>query len=148
MGDKVSEVSIYAIILLSIALLFFPAQQGYGFFTLSSELNDRELIELNKSNQIVLAEQTRDGIFVLTEKLNPYLETPVNSLDRNDEKIKEYEEFFKEASNRINEINEKLNQYLETPVNDPEYFENNEEKSVNSLDRNDENFQLVKDEQL
>ncbi len=143
-----NEIFIHAIILLSVTLLFFPAQQGYGFFTLSSELNDRELIELNKSNQIVLAEQTRDGIFVLSKQLNPYLETPVNSLDRNDEKIKEYEEFFKEASNRLNEINEKLNPYLETPVNDPEYFENNEEKSVNSLDRNDENFQLVKDEQL
>ncbi len=109
MGDRVSEVSIYAIILLSVTLLFLPVQQGYGFLTLSLELNDRELIELNKSNQIVLAEQARDEIFVLTEKLNPY---------------------------------------LETPVNDPEYFENNEEKSVNSLDRNDKNFQLVKDEQL
>jgi len=162
LGDRVSEVSIYAIILLSVTLLFLPVQQGYGFLTLSLELNDRELIELNKSNQIVLAEQARDEIFVLTEKLNPYLETPVNdpeyfenneeksvnSLDRNDEKIKEYEEFFKEASNRLNEINKKLNPYLETPVNDPEYFENNEEKSVNSLDRNDKNFQLVKDEQL
>jgi len=109
LGDRVSEVSIYAIILLSVTLLFLPVQQGYGFLTLSLELNDRELIELNKSNQIVLAEQARDEIFVLTEKLNPY---------------------------------------LETPVNDPEYFENNEEKSVNSLDRNDKNFQLVKDEQL
>jgi len=109
LGDRVSEVSIYAIILLSVTLLFLPVQQGYGFLTLSLELNDRELIELNKSNQIVLAEQARDEIFVLTEKLNPY---------------------------------------LETPVNDPEYFENNKEKSVNSLDRNDKNFQLVKDEQL
>jgi hypothetical protein len=108
LGNVGYGVSVYAIILLSTALLFFPAQQGYGFLTLSSELNDSELIELNKSNQIVLAEQARDEIFVLTEKLNPY---------------------------------------LETPVNDPEYFENNE-KSLNSLDRMDENFQLIKDEQI
>ncbi len=54
-GNVGYGISIYAILLLSIALLFFPAQQGYGFFTLSPELNDKELIELNKSKQIALA---------------------------------------------------------------------------------------------
>jgi len=104
-----NEIYIYAILLLSIALLFFPAQQGYGFFTLSPELNDKELIELNKSKQIILAEQTRDEIFILSEQQNPYLETPANV---------------------------------------PEFIKNNEEKSINSLDRSDENFQLIKDEQM
>jgi len=108
-GNVGYGISIYAILLLSIALLFFPAQQGYGFFTLSPELNDKELIELNKSNQIVLAEQTRDEIFVLSELQNPYLETADNV---------------------------------------PEYIVTNDEKSINSVDRNDESFQLVKDEQM
>ena len=109
MGNVGYGISIYAILLLSIALLFFPAQQGYGFFTLSPELNDKELIELNKSNQIVLAEQTRNEIFVLSELQNPYLETADNV---------------------------------------PEYIVTNDEKSINSVDRNDESFQLVKDEQM
>jgi len=108
-GNVGYGISIYAILFLSIALLIFPAQQGYAIFTLSPELNDKELIELNKSNQIVLAEQTRDEIFVLSELQNPYLETPANV---------------------------------------PEYIMTNEEKSINSLDRSNENFQLVKDEQI
>jgi len=108
-GNVGYGIGIYAILFLSIALLFFPAQQGYGFFTLSPELNDKELIELNKSKQIVLAEQTRDEIFVLSELQNPYLETPDNV---------------------------------------PEYIVTNDEKSINSVDRNDERFQLFKDEQM
>ena len=109
LGNEGMGISIYAILLLSIALLFYPAQQGYGFFTLSPELNDNELIELNKLKQIVLAEQTRDEIFVVLEQQNPYLETASNV---------------------------------------PEYFEKDEEKSIDSFDRSDENFQLVKDEQI
>jgi hypothetical protein len=109
LGNNGMGISVYAIILLSIALLFFPAQQGYGFFTLSPELNDKELIELNKLKQLVLAEQTRDEIFDLSEQKNPYLD-------------------------------------IASIV--PEYFETNEVKSINSLDRANENFQLVKDEQI
>ena len=109
LGNSGMGISIYAILLLSIALIFFPVQQGYGFFTLSPELNDKELIELGKLQQIVLAEQTRDEIFVLLEQQNPYLDTTSNV---------------------------------------PEYFEENDEKSINSLDRRNENIQLVKDEQI
>ena len=42
MGNRGNEVSICAIILLSVALLFFPVQQGYGVSTPSPELNDSD----------------------------------------------------------------------------------------------------------
>ena len=76
MGSKGIRISIYAVILLSVATLFFPVQQGYGFFTLPPELNEEQLIELYKLEQIVNAEHARDELFVLLRVQNPYLETP------------------------------------------------------------------------
>jgi len=105
-----NEIYIYAIILLSFAMLFFPVQQGYGFFELSPELNKEQLIELYKLEQILKVEQTRDENFVLQIQQNPYLDTPSNAIIS-----------FKE----INEVH-----------------------SLKSLDRSDENFQLIKDEQM
>ena len=102
-----SKISTYAIIFLSVALLFFPVQQGYGFFTLSPELNEVQLIELYKLEQLVKAEQTRDEIFVLTGQQNPYFDTPSIVIIS--------------------------------------FEDNNEEKS---LDLKNENFQLIKDEQI
>jgi len=102
-----NEISICAIILLSIAMLFFPAQQGYGY--LSPELNDEQSFELYKLKQIILAEQIRDEILGLQEQQNPYFDT---------------------ASNVI------------------AYFENDEKKALNLLERNNENFQFFKDKQI
>ena len=78
MGNRGNEISIYAIILLSVALLFFPVQQGYGFFTLPPELNEDQLIELYKLEESVKAEQARDENFVLGIQQNPYFVTPPN----------------------------------------------------------------------
>ena len=110
MGNSGKNTSVYAIILLSIALLFFPVQQGYGFFELSPELNETQLMELYKLEQSVKAEQVRDENFVLQIQQNPYLDTPSNTIIS-----------FKEI---------------------------NEEQSLKSLDREDKNFQLIKDEQI
>jgi hypothetical protein len=107
LGNRGNEVSIFAIILLSVALLFFPVQQGYGVSTPSPELNERQLIEFYELEQIVKAEQVRDENFVLQIKQNPYLDTLTNVIIS--------------------------------------FKENNEEQSP---DRNDENFQLIKDEQI
>ncbi len=104
------RISIYAIILLTVAILFFPVQQGYGFFTLPPELNEEQLIELYKLEQLVKAEHVRDEIFVLLRVQNPYFDTPSNV------KVS--------------------------------FEENNEEKSLKSLNRRNENFQLIKDEQI
>jgi len=87
LGSKGTRISIYAIILLSVATLFFPVQQGYGILTLP-ELSERELIELYKQEQLVIAEQKRDEIFVLFGLQNPYFDTPSNvivSFEKNDE---------------------------------------------------------------
>ena len=102
-------ISICTISILGIAMLFFPAQQGYAIFTLAPELNDEQLIDLYKLKEIVFSEQTRDKLFVLDNKQNPYLDTVPNVIA---------------------------------------YFENNEEESLNSVDRRNENFQLMKDEQI
>ncbi len=110
MGNSGKNTSVYTIILLSIALLFFPVQQGYGFFELSPELNETQLMELYKLEQSVKAEQVRDENFVLQIQQNPYLDTPSNTIIS-----------FKEI---------------------------NEEHSLKSLDREDKNFQLIKDEQI
>ena len=110
MGNSGKNTSVYAIIFLSIALLFFPVQQGYGFFELSPELNETQLMELYKLEQSVKAEQVRDENFVLQIQQNPYLDTPSNAIIS-----------FKEI---------------------------NEEHSLKSLDREDKNFQLIKDEQI
>ncbi len=110
MGSEGIRISIYAIIFLSFTILFFPVQQGYGFFTLPPELNEEQLIELYKLEQLVNAEHARDEIFVLLRVQNPYLETP------SDVKVS--------------------------------FEENNEVKSIKSLDRRNENFQLIKDEQI
>ena len=110
MGNSGKNTSVYTIILLSIALLFFPVQQGYGFFELSPELNETQLMELYKLEQSVKAEQVRDENFVLQIQQNPYLDTPSNAIIS-----------FKEI---------------------------NEEHSLKSLDREDKNFQLIKDEQI
>jgi hypothetical protein len=107
LGNRGNEVSIFAIILLSVALLFFPVQQGYGVSTPSPELNERQLIEFYKLEQIVKAEQVRDENFVLQIKQNPYLDTLTNVI---------------------------------IP-----FKENNEEQSPY---HNNENFQLIKDEQI
>ncbi len=109
MGSRGIKISIYAIIFLSVTLLFFPVQQGYGFFTLP-ELSEQELIELYEQEQLANSEQARDEIFVLLRLQNPYLDTPSNVI--------------------------------------VSFEENNEIKSVKSLDRRNENFQLIKDEQL
>jgi len=109
LGSKGIRISIYAIIFLSFAILFFPVQQGYGFFTLP-ELSEQELIELYEQEQLANAEQARDEIFVLLRLQNPYLDTPSNVI--------------------------------------VSFEENNEVKSVKSLDRRNENFQAIKDEQL
>jgi len=109
LGSKGIRISIYAIILLSVAILFFPIQQGYGIFTLP-ELSDQELIELYELEQRANAEQARDEIFALVKVKNPYLDTP------SDIKVS--------------------------------FEENIEEKSLKSLDRRNENFQLIKDEQI
>ena len=110
MGSKGIKISIYAIIFLSVTVFFFPVQQGYGIFTLSSDLSEQELIELYEQEQLVNAEQARDETFVLLRLQNPYLDTPSNVI--------------------------------------VSFEENNEVKSVKSLDRRNENFQLIKDEQL
>jgi hypothetical protein len=110
LGNSGKNTSVYTIILLSIALLFFPVQQGYGFFELSPELNETQLMELYKLEQSVKAEQVRDENFVLQIQQNPYLDTPSNTIIS-----------FKEI---------------------------NEEHSLKSLDREDKNFQLIKDEQI
>jgi len=107
LGNRGNEVSISAIILLSVALLFFPVQQGYGVSTPSPELNERQLIEFYELEQIVKAEQVRDENFVSLIQQNPYLDTLTNVI---------------------------------IP-----FKENNEEQSP---DRYDENFQLIKDEQI
>jgi len=107
LGNRGNEISICAIILLSVALLFFPVQQGYGVSTPSPELNERQLIELYELEQLVKAEQARDENFALLIQQNPYLV---------------------ELSNAI-----------------ISFKENNEEKS---LDLRNENFQLIKDEQI
>jgi len=106
LGSRGIKISIYAIIFLSVTVLFFPIQQGYGFFTLP-ELSEQELIELYEQEQLANAEQARDEIFVLLRLQNPYLDTPSNVI--------------------------------------VSFEENNE---VKSLDRRNENFQLIKDEQL
>ena len=107
LGSRGIKISTNAIILLSIAILFFPVQQGYGIFTLSSDLSEQELIELYEQEQLANAEQARDEIFVLLRLQNPYFDTPSNVI--------------------------------------VSFEENNE---VKSLDRRNENFQLIKDEQL
>jgi len=107
LGNRGNEISICAIILLSVALLFFPVQQGYGFLTLSPELNEDQLIELYKLDESVKAEQARDENFVLLIQQNPYFDTPSNVIIS--------------------------------------FEKNNEEKS---LDLRNENFQLIKDEQI
>jgi len=104
LGSKGIRISIYAIIFLSFAILFFPIQQGYGFFTLP-ELSEQELIELYEQEQLANSEQARDEIFVLLRLQNPYLDTPSNVI--------------------------------------VSFEENNEVKSVKSLDRRNENFQLI-----
>jgi len=107
LGNRGNEISICAIILLSVALLFFPVQQGYGVSTPSPELNERQLIELYELEQLVKAEQARDENFALLIQQNPYL--------------------------------------VELPNAIISFKENNEEKS---LDLRNENFQLIKDEQI
>jgi len=62
------RIGIYAIIFLSVTILFFPIQQGYAIFALPSELNEQE--------QLANAEQARDEIFVLFKEKNPYLDSP------------------------------------------------------------------------
>jgi len=79
LGNRGIGISIYAIIFLSVTLLFFPIQQAYGIFTLP-ELSERELIELYKQEQRTNAEQKRDEIFVLFKLQNPYIDTPSNVL--------------------------------------------------------------------
>jgi len=110
LGNWGNEISIYAIILLSVALLFFPVQQGYGILTLPPELNEEQLIELYKLKQLVKAEQARDENFVSMIQKNPYVDTSSNAIIS-----------FKEIS---------------------------EKNSLKSLDRENENFQLIKDEQI
>ncbi len=107
LGSRGIRIGIYAIIFLSVTILFFPIQQGYGIFTLSSDLSEEELIELYEQEQRSNAEQARDEIFVLLRLQNPYLDTPSNVI--------------------------------------VSFEESNE---VKSLDRRNENFQLIKDEQL
>ena len=107
MGNRGNEISICAIILLSVALLFFPVQQGYGVSTPSPELNERQLIELYKLEQLVKTEQARDENFALLIQQNPYLDSLSNAIIS--------------------------------------FKENNEEKS---FDLRNENFQLIKDEQI
>jgi len=107
LSNRGNEISICAIVLLSVALLFFPVQQGYGVSTPSPELNERQLIELYKLEQLVKAEQVRDGNFALLIQKNPYLDAFSNAIIS--------------------------------------FKENNEEKS---LDLRNENFQLIKDEQI
>jgi len=107
LGNRESVISIYAIILLTVVLLFFPVQQVYGFFTLPPELNEDQLIELYKLEQLVKAEQARDENFVSQMQQNPYFDTPPNVIIS--------------------------------------FKENIEEKS---LDQRNENFQLIKDEQI
>jgi len=88
LGNSANNTRVYAIILLSVALLFFPVQQVYGFLTLSPELNETQLIELNKLEQSIKAEQARDENFVSLIQQNPYLDTPSNliiSFEENDE---------------------------------------------------------------
>jgi len=104
LGSEGIRISFYAIIFLSVTILFFPVQQGYGIFTLP-ELSERELIKLYKQEQLVNAEQARDEIFVLLRLQNPYFDTPSNVI--------------------------------------VSFEENNEVKSVKSLDRRNENFQLI-----
>jgi len=77
------------------------------FFTLAPELNEEQLIELYKLEQLVKAEQARDENFVLAGQQNPYFDTPSNAIIS--------------------------------------FIENSERKS---LDRGNENFQLIKDEQI
>jgi len=110
LGNSANNTRVYAIILLSVALLFFPVQQVYGFLTLSPELNETQLMELNKLEQSIKAEQVRDENFVSLIQQNPYLDT---------------------ASDLI-----------------ISFEENDEEQSLKSLDREDKNFQLIKDEQI
>ena len=110
LGSTGNKIRIYSIILLSIALLFFPAQQGYALFTLTPELNEEQLTKLYKLDQLLKTEQIRDENFVLLIQKNPYLHT--------------------------------------TPETTIIFKENSEEKSMNSINRENEKFQLIKDEQI
>jgi len=110
LGNRVNQISIYAVIFISVTLLFLPVQQGYGVLTLPPELNEERLIELYKLEQLVKAEQARDENFVSKIQKNPYVDTSSNAIIS-----------FKEIS---------------------------EKNSLKSLDRENENFQLIKDEQI
>jgi hypothetical protein len=88
LGNSANNTRVYAIILLSVALLFFPVQQVYGYLTLSPELNETQLMELNKLEQSIKAEQVRDENFVSLIQQNPYLDTAsdlIISFEENDE---------------------------------------------------------------
>jgi len=110
LGNRVNQISIYAVIFISVTLLFLPVQQGYGVLTLPPELNEEQLIELYKLEQLVKAEQARDENFVSMIQKNPYADTSSNAIIS--------------------------------------FKENSEKNSLKSLDRENKNFQLIKDEQI
>jgi len=78
----------YIMIALGVVILLVPVPQSSAIFLPSPELTEDELIELYKLEQLVNAEQSRDGLFVLLRLQNPYIDTPSNvivSFEKNGE---------------------------------------------------------------
>ncbi len=159
MGSEGIRISIYAIIFLSVAILFFPVQQGYGIFTLP-ELSEQELIELYKLEQRTNAEHARDELFVLLRVQNPYLDTPLDikvSYERNGEEnipkvIDRYYENFQTIKDEQISIAEKKckeilggktisNLVNDEPLHTKTTHEFKIDNQIGSMERNDEGFQ-------
>jgi len=77
-ANSANNTRVYAIILLSFALLFFPVQQVYGTSAETFEFNEKQRFELRILEQSVKAEKIRDENFVSQTQQNPYLDMPSN----------------------------------------------------------------------
>jgi len=78
LGNSANNTRVYAIILLSVALLFFPVQQVYGTSAETLEFYEEQRFELRILEQSVKAEKIRDENFVSLTQQNPYLDMPSN----------------------------------------------------------------------
>gem|GEM_PF-6599960 len=133
MGSRSIGVSIYVIISLSMIILLFPTEQANAVFFLPPEWTEEELLELFKQKQLLRVELQNEENF-------------------------DFESYKQEQIFRAEQVRDQIldfkmtglqNPYLDTPSNVIVSFEeNNEVKSIKSLDRRNENFQLIKDEQL
>ena len=114
-------------------ILLFPTEQANAVFFLPPEWTEEELLELFKQKQLLRVELQNEENF-------------------------DFESYKQEQIFRAEQVRDQIldfkmtglqNPYLDTPSNVIVSFEeNNEVKSIKSLDRRNENFQLIKDEQL